>query len=133
MWAIIMHHYQNTQTSCVLTLYILLCLDSKMRTLANREDPDEMHSSGSKLFATIKTIFRKRNTIYLEIITCLIVWFDSLRPINNLSVIKGWVFLSRTSTKLGLMFLLKDTTQWRRGLSVSSQALYHWATALLEL
>ena len=44
------------------------------------------------------------------------VWFDSLRPINNLSVtcIKGRVFLGRTSTKLGLMFLLKDTTQWRR-------------------
>ena len=33
------------------------------------------------------------------------------------------------------MFLLKDTTQWRRwgsthSSSVSSQALYHWATAL---
>ena len=34
-----------------------------------------------------------------------------LRPINSLSVIKGRVFLGRTSTKLGLMFLLKDTTQ----------------------
>ena len=44
----------------------------------------------------------------------LFVWFDSLRPINNLSVIKGRVFLGWTSTKLGLMFLLKDTTQWRR-------------------
>ena len=42
------------------------------------------------------------------------VWFDSLRPINNLLVIKGRVFLGWTSTKLGLMFLLKDTTQWRR-------------------
>ena len=45
---------------------------------------------------------------------CLIVCFDSLRPINNLSVIKGRVFLGWTSTYLGLMFLLKDTTQWRR-------------------
>ena len=36
----------------------------------------------------------------------LFVWFDSLRPINNLSVIKGQVFLGWTSTKLGLMFLL---------------------------
>ena len=44
---------------------------------------------------------------------CSNVWFDSLRPINNLSVIKGWVFLGWTSTELGLMFLLKDTTQWR--------------------
>ena len=42
----------------------------------------------------------------------LFVWFDSLCPINNLSVIKGQVFLGWTSTKLGLMFLLKDTTQW---------------------
>ena len=42
------------------------------------------------------------------------VWFDSLRPINKLSVIKGRVFLDWTSTKLGLMFLLKDTTQWRQ-------------------
>ena len=33
------------------------------------------------------------------------VWFDSLRPINNLSVIKGRVFLGWTSTKLGLMCL----------------------------
>ena len=24
---------------------------------------------------------------------CLFVWFDSLHPINNLSVIKGWIFL----------------------------------------
>ena len=45
---------------------------------------------------------------------CLFVWFDFLRPINNLSVIKGQVFLGWTSTKLGFMFLLKDTTQWRR-------------------
>ena len=32
-----------------------------MGTLANSEDPDEMqHSSGSALFAKIKTIFRDR-------------------------------------------------------------------------
>ena len=35
----------------------------------------------------------------------LFLLFDSLRPINNLSVIKGWVFLGWTSTKLGLMCL----------------------------
>ena len=40
--------------------------------------------------------------------------FDCLCPIRNISVIKGRVFLGWTSTKLGLMFLLKDTTQWRR-------------------
>ena len=45
---------------------------------------------------------------------CLFVWNDSLRPINNFSVKKGRVFLGWIKTKLGLMFLLKDTTQWRR-------------------
>ena len=73
----------------------------------------------------------------LRMLYILFVWFDSLRPINNLSVIKGRVFLGWTSTKLGFV-LLKDTTQWRReaqtrGLSVLSQALYHWATALQSI
>ena len=51
------------------------------------------------------------------------------------SVIKGRVFLGWTSSKLGLMFLLKDTTQWRRwgsnprplGLDSSSLPLSHCA------
>ena len=42
----------------------------------------------------------------------LFVWYDSLCPIKTLSVIKGPVFRGWTSTKLGLMFLLKDKTQW---------------------
>ena len=66
------------------------------------------------------------------------VWFDSLRPINNLSVIKGSVFLCWTSTKLGLMFLLKDTTQWRRwgsnpqplGIESSTLPLSHCAPSI---
>ena len=45
---------------------------------------------------------------------CLFGWLDFLHPINNLSVIKGRVFLGWTSTKLEIMFLLKDTTQWRQ-------------------
>ena len=50
----------------------------------------------------------------------------------NLSVIKGRVFLGWTSTNLGLMFLLKDTTHWPWwGSNLQplglSQALYHWA------
>ena len=62
----------------------------------------------------------------------LFVWFDSLRPINNLSVIKGRVFLGWTSTKLGLMILLKDTTQWGSnlqpfGLESSTLPLSHCA------
>ena len=44
---------------------------------------------------------------------CLFVFILLIRPINNLSVIKGRVFLVWTSTKPGLMLLLKDTTQWR--------------------
>ena len=36
------------------------------------------------------------------------VWFDSLRPINNLSVKQGRVFLGWTSTKLGKMCLAQD-------------------------
>ena len=35
----------------------------------------------------------------------LFVWFDSLHPINNLSDIKGRVYLGWTSAKLGLMCL----------------------------
>ena len=53
------------------------------------------------------------------------VWFESLHPINNLSVLKGWVFLGWTSTKLGLMCLaqghnavtpvrLEPTAPWSR-------------------
>ena len=68
-------------------------------------------------------------------LVALFVWFDSLRPINNLSVIKGQVFLGWTSTKLGLMFLIKDTTQWCRwgsnprplGLKSSTLLLRHCA------
>ena len=71
----------------------------------------------------------------------LFVWFDSLRPINNLSVIKGRVFLGWTSTELGLMFLLKDTTQWRRwgsnprpfGLESSALPLSHCAPSSLGI
>ena len=57
----------------------------------------------------------RNNTLFLNLFgdVCL---FDLIffRPMNNLSVIQGRVFLGRTGAKLGLMFLLKDTTQWRR-------------------
>ena len=56
----------------------------------------------------------KQNPTMLASLCSWFVWFDSLRPINNLSVIKGQVFLDWTSTKLGIMFLLKDTMQWCR-------------------
>ena len=60
------------------------------------------------------------------------VWFDSLCPINNLSVIKGRVFLGWTSTKLGLMLLLKDTTQWRRWGSNLQSRVKHCTTEPLR-
>ena len=44
-------------------------------------------------------------------VLCLFVWF--LTSHQQSLVIKGRVFLRCTSTKLGLMFLLNDTTQWR--------------------
>ena len=62
----------------------------------------------------------------------LFVRFDSLRPINNLSVIKGRVFLGWTSTKLGLMFLLKDTTQWPRWCSNPRPLCLESSTLLLS-
>ena len=50
---------------------------------------------------------------------CLFVWFDSLHPIINLSVMSGRVFLGWTSTKHGLMFLFRtsrsaDGEAWTR-------------------
>ena len=68
--------------------------------------------------------------------SALFVWFDSLRPINNLSVMWGRVFLAWTSIRLGLMCLAQGHYAGdarTRGLSVSSQALYQWAAATLYL
>ena len=56
-------------------------------------------------------VISRFNSNYFVFIVLFVVWFDSLRPINNFSVIKQQVFLGKTSTKLGLMFLLKDTMQ----------------------
>ena len=70
-------------------------------------------STNSTSLLALITLWMVNN---LEFWKChqIFAWFDSLRPINNLSVIKGWVFLGWISTKLGLMSLLKDTTQWRQ-------------------
>ena len=90
-------------------------------------------------YLLIEALF-KINLGHTEFFVCF-VWFDSLRPINNLSVIKRRVFLGWTSTKLGLMFLLKDTTQWRRwdsnprpfGLESSTLPLSHHAPSHIEI
>ena len=76
------------------------------------------------------------NAHWVPYVFVLFVWFDALRPINNLSVKLGWVFLGWTSTKLGEMCLaqgpqLSDAGKaWTWDLSVVGQALYHWATTL---
>ena len=56
----------------------------------------------------------QRNYIHVVRNFFVVFLFDSLRTINNLSVIKGTSLPGLTQYKLGLMFLLKDTTQWRR-------------------
>ena len=88
----------------------------------------------NQYFVHILLLVTDNNPSRREWLSCF-VWFDSLHPINNLSVIKRRVFLGWTSTKLGLMFLLKDTTQWRRwglnprpfGLESSTLPLSHCA------
>ena len=61
-------------------------------------------------------------------------------PVNHFSVMSEWVFLGWTSTKQVLMCLAEGHNRvapvseaWTRNPSISSQALYHWATALLKL
>ena len=93
------------------------------------------------LCAALKNCVSINSFCILGMLICLFVWFYSLRTINNLSVIKGRVFLGWTSTKLGLMFLLKDITQWRRwgsnprsfGLESSSLPLSHCAPLYADL
>ena len=65
---------------------------------------------------------------------CLILFFTSHQ--QSFSYVKGRVFLGWTSTKRGLMFLHKDTLQWRRwrsnplplGLESSTLPLSHCAS-----
>ena len=49
--------------------------------------------------------------IYVVVVFVCLIW--SFTSKNNISVMQGRVFFDWTSTKLGLMFLLKDTTQLR--------------------
>ena len=62
-------------------------------------------------------------------------WFNSLRPINNLSVMEGRVFLGWTSSKLGLMCLTQGhnaVTPVRLEPAAPRSRVKHiqWATAL---
>ena len=70
-------------------------------------------------------IYHKEEARRIWVNLFLFVWFDSLRPINNLSVKQGRVSLVWTSTRINVS-CSRTTTR----LEVPSQALYHWATAL---
>ena len=53
-----------------------------------------------RLHATMDNVVH--TVCYIDVcFVCLFVWFDSLPPINNLSVKQGQVFMGWTSTKLG--------------------------------
>ena len=73
------------------------------------------------------------DTVFFSILFDLILYIT----VNNISVTSGQVFLGWTSSKLGLDNVSCSKTQRSdasdartHGPSVSSQALYHWATAL---
>ena len=90
--------YNLTACDCIIIIWHMICtLCRKLYTEAH----------------FVKMVFFNF-FFYLVTSPSAFIWFGSLGPINNLSVIKGRVFLGWISTKLGLMFLLKDTTQWRR-------------------
>ena len=69
--------------------------------------------TGEKFAISVIHFWRKNMALYFMFFSCLI-WFYTSHQQSENSVIKGRVFLGWTSTKLGLMFLLKDTTQWRK-------------------
>ena len=79
-------------------------------------------------------VFWYSQTPYMDSLLVLLVY----DPVNNLAVMSGRVFLCWISTKQRIKFLAHGTTQCRdeartRNPSISSQALYHWTTALLLL
>ena len=85
---------------------------------------------------TVQTLYNVHKTLSHYNIKHVLyfVWFDSLRPINNLSSINGRVFLGWTSTKLGLMCLAqghKAVTLVRLEPAASRLWVKHSTTALL--
>ena len=90
-----------------------LALIEQIRTFGNRAPADGWWPLWVCIFVVVVVVvvvvvyfYKKLYFTGTELVTqdmfCL-VWFDSLRLINNLSVIKGRVFMGWTSTKLGLM------------------------------
>ena len=69
--------------------FIFTCIKYTLPGLVHIFVYNDSHLSLNQLYCTSCRTF-----------VCLFVWFDSLRPINNLSVKQGRVFLGWTSTKL---------------------------------
>ena len=89
-------------------------LSSWYKSVLSMDKVSHSRTQHSLRIVILHHVFVPRASFYLQASHLDICLIDSLRPINNRSVIKGRVFLGWTSAKLGLMFLLKDTMQWRR-------------------
>ena len=61
-------------------------------------------------FSTTKYFFKQYHHFFSQICCCCLFDLILYAPVNSLSVMSGRVFLGWTST----LYLLKDTTQWRR-------------------
>ena len=80
-----------------------------------------------------RVVLSKVSILTIHMDFCCLIWF--LVPVNNFSVISGQVFLCWTVLSKDKCVFLNDTTVMpvrheTCGPSVSSQALYHWATVL---
>ena len=105
---------------------------------AQSGNPDQSWTFSCLPFITLYFRFlgmdhAKSESCYSFVLFVCLIWFFTSHQ-QSFSY-KGTVFLGWTSTKLGLMFLLKDTTQWRRwgsnprpfGLESSTLPLSHCA------
>ena len=81
-------------------IFIAPWLTPDHRLVPNIFNIEYRQSESWEIAADITGMFVRRNVPYL-----VFVWFDSLCPINNLSVKQGRIFLGLTSTKLGSMCL----------------------------
>ena len=126
----------NQQNHCLRTIY--------GQTFVKQIHMNQQNHCLSTIYGHrfLKQMFVNQQNHYLSMgkplwSSCFIC-FVSLHPINNLSVMQGRVFLGWTSLKLGLMFLLNDTTQWHwwgsnlrpLGLESSTLPLSHCAPCL---
>ena len=94
----------NTKMSIHEQLQFFLSTHNIMFWLRNKKQIFSLGARCSKLKSC-----QAASPMFILLTSCsnqfVFVWFDSLRPINNFSVIKGRVIQGWTSTKLGLMCL----------------------------